>query len=786
MSSADVDPRFLTSADRDDIQSIVLHGTTAEHMRFHFFRVMDAPLARIFVGSVPVTLAGAIQSAPLQRQDLTFLAVTAAGLRVLGVAEHDVLTFPTEFLEGPRKRAELMGDTHSNAPQHWAFNPDDVHLLVIVHARDVAALEERSSALVASAQAQGCALVQQLTGQALPGEDGRVDPRRRYVHFGFRDGITNPRLLEAPPTPAAAAVPASAGTTGNPPRQGEQPSVPPGMFVLGHPDRPPVAGRIYSITNEPLPEPRELTHNGTFAAFRMLEQDCDAFEQYLDDHSTSALERERLAASFVGRWRNGVPLTLSPNTPDPTPPVAADAPFDYRGDEGTGCPIGSHVRRMNPRSSRIHGQMGDRIRLIRRGITYGPPHKRGDGEKRGILGLFLCASLARQYEFIMRHWINDGAFARGLAPDQRDPLIGAPVEGNSFTYVTAEGSTRTVALAQFVTTKAAAYLFFPSRSGLQLLARGPRQASPHSTSGRLEFVAARAVANVGTGVVRDAHPKHHGIVKGTFQVMPDLPADLRYGVFTPNAEYRAYLRFSNGFPDVNRSDAEPDARGLGIKLMGINGRRLMGDERHTQDFILLSHDVFFVKDLAEYIEFLNMEGPARAQRFPLLLENMGVHDNPLTIPYFSQTPYRCGPSIVKYAVRPVAPAGAALPPEARTDPNFLRAAMARTLAQGSVTFEFQIQRAAGLAGVDEDDATQRWLTPFVTVARIRVPKQDFLSAAQMQFAEAISFNPWRGLVAHEPVGSINLARRGAYTRASARRHLNSGMAEREPNGFSDF
>ena len=120
-----------------------------------------------------------------------------------------------------------------------------------------------------------------------------------------------------------------------------------------------------------------------------------------------------LAAKIVGRWRDGTPLDVSADRPDPA--VVADKTrnnaFDYGADPaGLKCPIGAHVRRMNPRRSLpFDGKLVDRHRIMRRGIIFGEPLPEGaedDGRDRGVIFMCLQASLARGFEFVAQ----DGTF----------------------------------------------------------------------------------------------------------------------------------------------------------------------------------------------------------------------------------------------------------------------------------------------------------------------------------------------------------------------------------------
>jgi hypothetical protein len=123
---------------------------------------------------------------------------------------------------------------------------------------------------------------------------------------------------------------------------------------------------------------------------------------------------------------------------------------------------------------------------------------------------------------------------------------------------------------------------------------------------------------------RDAHPKAHGAVVARFSVNADVPAALRHGVFAAPKEFTAWVRFSNSAPKVQH-DLKPDVRGFAIKLLGVDGPKLLDDERdaQTQDFILASAPMFFVRNPLEYVPFSDAVKsnhpftgavPARAER----------------------------------------------------------------------------------------------------------------------------------------------------------------------------
>jgi deferrochelatase/peroxidase EfeB len=198
-----------------------------------------------------------------------------------------------------------------------------------------------------------------------------------------------------------------------------------------------------------------------------------------------------LAAKLCGRWRNGVPLALSPDSDSPAGGLAADQfnNFEYVNADGSGdprglrCPVGAHMRRINPRGQPVTGQgqpggSNNTHRLIRRGLPYGPvydPAQPYDGIERGLLGYFINSSIENQYEFVLGHWVNDSEFAGSvrLNPKARDPMIGTQDAAESvFVIPQANGGApiKITGFSSFVATRAAAYCFLPSITAIRFIA----------------------------------------------------------------------------------------------------------------------------------------------------------------------------------------------------------------------------------------------------------------------------------------------------------------------------
>lgn len=441
----------MAAIDLADVQGLILRGYTMPIARHLGLSVREPAAARAFLGALAdgdhafpaVTTA---QPWVVKPRCCVNLGITFPGLAALGVPPASLDSFPVEYAQGAAQRAARVGDTGTSDPKLWLPWLTDLglHLLVSLFAESAEALEATTGQL-ARAWSAGCVELGRHDGAALPGN---------VAHFGYRDGFSQPVIDGVP-------------LSGLP---DQLPKAPIGEFLLGYPSQH--AGFSY-----PVPGPPGLGTNGSFAAFRVLEQDVDAFAEFISQHAlATGMPEGLIAAKLCGRWRNGMPLVLSPDTDTPDPPIPPQTlnDFDYTDDvRGYRCPIGSHIRRMYPRGQRVAGNGGHLHRIVRRGIPYGPPYdpvQPRDGKPRGLLGLFIGASLRDQFEFLMAEWANDGIFTAGLGHAE-DPLIGSQAgETGSFSIPRPEGPVVLAGLARFVTTRGGAYCFLPSVTGLRYLA----------------------------------------------------------------------------------------------------------------------------------------------------------------------------------------------------------------------------------------------------------------------------------------------------------------------------
>jgi Dyp-type peroxidase family len=433
----------------DDIQHILLTRAPALTGRYEFLTFGSSAGARRWLEAVRprVHSARAMQASVDADKSWVTVAFTFNGLEKLGVSPPALASFPEEFRQGMVARASILGDTGANAPSHWVdglANPD-LHAIAILFARSEETRElscAEHAKLVASCD--GVAVLSTLDLEATPPFDHAHD------HFGYRDRLSQP-VIEG---------------SGDEPTPGSGTPLKPGEFILGYPDEdgPPALQ----------PQPPALSRNGSFMAYRRLQQHVGAFRAFLAEHGKTAAGEEFIAAKLMGRWRSGAPLVLAPTADDPA--LGADPrrnnDFNYGQDDpiGYAVPLGSHIRRMNPRDT---GANMNRRRMIRRGATYGPHLPAGapeDGRERGIAAFVICASLIRQFEFAQNVWVNDTNFHELV--NERDPVIGNQ-DGTLDFKIPARPIRKTLkGLPAFTTVRGGAYFFLPGLTALRNLAAG--------------------------------------------------------------------------------------------------------------------------------------------------------------------------------------------------------------------------------------------------------------------------------------------------------------------------
>jgi deferrochelatase/peroxidase EfeB len=463
----------VTTLDLSDIQGNILRGFHKRDAR-HFGLAVDgaSAAARLLALMVSDDESKAPQVTTAAKWDARprfciNIGLTAAGLRAIGVSESIVGLFPETFTRGPSHNAAGIGDKGNSAPEHWEVggpNTDAVHVLISLFTdeeRDPC-LEEMSRRLTQLFQEHKLRVVWRRDGWTQPDDK---------VHFGYRDGIAQPRI---------------AGQDRGM-RPDMQPDADPGEFLLGNNYTNPFGGNYLGDI------PREIGTNATYAAMRVLEQDVPAFEDFLSRAgSRFNLHPEVVAAKLMGRWRNGTPLTLAPqlttdasgNPAQPTVDNGKLNKFDYAPTagnpayfddaDGMRCPIGSHIRRLNPRSALVMGKPHSR-RIIRRGMSYGPVFDPTDptsaDKERGLIGYFICGDLELQFEFLLQVWANMDMSTAGIRGTS-DPILGfQSPHGGQFVLRTEQRNDPVIftSIPQLTWTRGSIYVFMPGIQGLKFL-----------------------------------------------------------------------------------------------------------------------------------------------------------------------------------------------------------------------------------------------------------------------------------------------------------------------------
>jgi len=461
----------------DDVQGTILRGYRVDLARHFILRITDALGAAALIaklvdgadGLPPVTTAQRMRPKPACFLNLSF---SASGLAALGLSSPQLATFDAAFQRGATNpsTATTVGDVGASAPDTWIGGLADgtqVHVVLSIWVDDDRAVLESVSTRLRAAFA-GCMT-------ELSAHDAQALPDNK-IHFGYRDSIAQPTVIGAPPRKHA--IP------------DDQPAVATGEFLLGYPNE---SGGTYSV------QPAELSTNASYAAFRILEQDVAGFEDFLRVYAAQAgISSEMLAAKVCGRWRNGNPLELMPDSAGSVLPVDQLNNFTYvntadpaQSDTlGLKCPIGSHIRRNNPRNAAVVGTDSTHHRIVRRAMPYGPPYDpaRPDTPPRGLVGFFINASISNQFEFLTSQWNDQSDFVKSATGpggssagnavyniSGEDVFLGVNDPQDSFFTLPApgaKGANNTVlkGFTRTITTRGGVYCFFPSISGLRYLA----------------------------------------------------------------------------------------------------------------------------------------------------------------------------------------------------------------------------------------------------------------------------------------------------------------------------
>ncbi len=510
-----------------DIQGLLLRGYKHfDYIRHFIFRIDQVSGAQALCkalspeGQGPLTVTDSSTWAPttLKPAYRLNIAFACTGLKkVIGNTNYTAVatvsnTLFSPFDPGAVSDAPRIGDVGTNAPSNWWPKPgwqlpakpnldSDFDMMLSLYARTPAGRELYTSMLLAMIPAGTATLVFRQDSDPLPeGAD--------VIHFGYQDGISQPRIEGAPGSNTGSAPPGdppgallslAVAAPGDDPD--DRPIVPAWHFIIESTS----STKAGSTPCEPNYNAHPFLTNGSFGAFRLLHQDVEAFDKMI----AQGPNPELIAAKMCGRWRDGTPLESSPDHPDPSlkgfdltnfqywsrsphqrgpeiPAYCTEPPGHPNADLGQVCPYASHIRRANPRDDQsVNFNFGDcgadavLHRVLRRARPYGPPYLEPDQADRGLVGYFIGANLQDQFSFIMQTWVTGNAFALyDMSPNQSgyDPLFGSPTEGEVFQYATGDPQNQSgytnYAAPQLVFTRGSLYVFFPSMTALKLMGTG--------------------------------------------------------------------------------------------------------------------------------------------------------------------------------------------------------------------------------------------------------------------------------------------------------------------------
>ena len=305
------------------------------------------------------------------------------------------------------------------------------------------------------------------------------------------------------------------------------------------------------------------------------------------------------------------------------------------------------------------------------------------------------------------------------------------------------------------------------------------------------------------GFERGGNTKTQGICRGEFIVHDNLPPEFRHGIYAKPQTFRSWVRFSGPGPYVTPDIDDVGFMSISIKLMGVPGPKLMDEEKGTLDMFGVSTPTFVTPDTkanaqlqieslknAQIFYFLNFHRPHVAD-FIMQALFIKTQSSPFEAPYFSCVPYLLGEGqAMQYSVWPKSHKRTKIPRlPLRPPDDYLRNAMVASLAAGDVEFDIRLQRQTDSHLMPLENNAVLWperLSPRVSVATLRLPRQKFDSPAQMEFAKRLSYNPWHCIAEHRPLGNQSRARKRMYESLSTLRHNMNAVPHYEPNGDEVF
>lgn len=294
---------------------------------------------------------------------------------------------------------------------------------------------------------------------------------------------------------------------------------------------------------------------------------------------------------------------------------------------------------------------------------------------------------------------------------------------------------------------------------------------------------------------RGTHVKTQAIVKGELTVKEGLPAHLAQGIFSKSgATYPIGIRYANE-PSFLKDDRAPGPRGAGMKVFNVDGPGpwldTAGEQSHTQDFTFNNAPVLELKDLPTCLEIIglrerNFDDPENLKKELEKRDDKDLQFAPAQLPnqhflsytMYSQSAYRFGDYIVKYALFPSTKLQQDLAQQAQIKDSSAAEQHSIWLRdyfkEHDAEFDFRVQLCRDLGKQSVEDCSMEWdeeKYPFETVGHVKSPKgQDVFESKRRAFwDDHMKLNVWYGLEAHQPLGSANRLRKSLYRASVAKR-----------------
>lgn len=444
-----------------DIQGVLINGyTRLDYCNYLFLRIKKASLFLNWLKDQQFQDASEKPSEACQN-----IAFSSKGLQNLGLEIKESNGFSIDFIQGMNSthKNRILGDVDQNDPINWFWGNDSqpAHVILMQFATTAKEAEKMKLNISDNSNEFGISVIHVINSEKLA---------QSKEHFGFRDGLSQPDIKYVK-------------DKGNP-----ENTLNPGEFILGYDN----AYHVKPLS--PNFEEFDFGKNGSYMVVRQLEQNVRKFWDTLLDYENGDLEKTiELASKMVGRWPNGNSLVNHNKANEKVDEGKQNNFMFFQEDKhGYKCPIGSHIRRSNPRDG-LDGKpkesidMVNKHRILRRGRPYGPPlvasmntedilTSTDDEQERGLMFICFNSDISRQFEFVQHTWANNRKFD-GLYNDV-DAIMG--VQGNlasgkmettQFEIQSCPVRKRYTNIPTFVTVKGGEYFFLPGINSIRYICK---------------------------------------------------------------------------------------------------------------------------------------------------------------------------------------------------------------------------------------------------------------------------------------------------------------------------